>query len=160
MGVHRGGEAGPIVGEGKAGMTTRSRVLALVGTMHYPTLRAVAEDVGVSVEWVRQILRTAGRTEYCIEAHSAHRRAVMVCPDCGGIKTSYARRCMACCHRVPPPSLMLTCETCGRQFQRRQYMVMQALKAGYRHVWCSKSCQGRSWSKYRSPRQKPAGMTQ
>lgn len=41
----------------------------------------------------------------------------------------------------------LRCEHCGKTFKRAPKFVRSATRRGYRHIWCSKQCQGQWFAK-------------
>ena len=66
------------------------------------------------------------------------------CQSCGTLVRKRAKFCDSFCQGLWAGGVKLTCETCGKVFVRGGARVAQRVRAGQRHVWCSKECQG-SW---------------
>lgn len=114
---------------------TRSKVLALVHLDQYATQTQIARAVGVSRERVRQILKTEG-----IAFGRYWGRPKPTCPSCGkpmSYTSKSCRKCWEASRRV-----ILVCEMCGKSFSRKNSDINRAKKHGYKHIWCSKHCQG------------------
>ena len=66
------------------------------------------------------------------------------CQACGSPVRKRAKFCNRSCQSLWSGGVKLTCETCDKVFIRGAAQVAQRVRAGQRHVWCSKECQG-SW---------------
>ena len=67
------------------------------------------------------------------------------CPACGTAseKPKYYPYCSYQCHLHENKYMTLICEECNQAFQRRTYLAVDGLvKKQFKHVWCSKHCQG------------------
>jgi hypothetical protein len=66
------------------------------------------------------------------------------CQACGTLIRARQKFCSRSCRSLWSGGVKLTCETCGGVFIRGVALVEQRARAGQKHVWCSKKCQG-SW---------------
>lgn len=117
-------------------MKSRNAVLAF--RQQNPIMKAVdiARGVGISRERVRQILN-----KYNLP--TAIYKVPYICQDCGKILRNGNQNrkwCKEC--RTNHLKVELVCETCGKSFLREGWLYRKSQRRGYKHIWCSKQCQG------------------
>lgn len=124
-----------------AGKITRAKVRASLAANPVQTLKQVGDEVGITRERVRQIIRDEGLHRAPLERPDNR----PTCASCGKRRAwqTYVRpTCNACTPQVRQ-YLTLTCDECGTQFQREPY---QNRSKGF--VFCSNVCHGRYAGKH------------
>ena len=102
------------------------------------SMAQIGASIGVTREWVRQVVRGEG-----LEIHRKERHITGYCLNCNAplFSGQQEKFCSVAClqsyHRIE-----LTCEVCGTQFSRGGKQHRESQRRGYKHIFCSKKCQG------------------
>lgn len=121
---------------------TRSTVLDLAKSHKHHSMVGIAEEVGVSRERVRQILRSENIADYTSKTRF---KKPHYCSKCGNVilvnNGRYAKLCVDCRHMVNP--VTWPCDYCGCPVTRKYYH-RKRFKNGELSglVFCNKQCQG------------------
>lgn len=67
-------------------------------------------------------------------------RSNKTCMDCGSEKGGRGLLCRACYSKRRDASIMMRCEMCGAEHQRKRYDLRKSLKKGQRDFYCSNRC--------------------
>lgn len=117
------------------------------------TLNEIGENVHLSRERVRKILKKAGlptkRKKFCAlcgkeRPHATKKWFIKgklrsLCADCNSL---YQERADG---RIRNAWITLTCEYCKKHFERRCSVVRHRKKRGQKHIFCGKKCFG-AWA--------------
>ena len=104
------------------------------------TLQEIGNKFDLSRERVRQILKQ-------MDLPTKHKSfgsiiTQTICPKCGRQKLYRAKYCRKC--RKELLYEFVQCETCRIPIKRRiSYTSYMKERRGYKHIWCSKKCQGK-----------------
>ena len=102
------------------------------------SMAQIGASIGVTRERVRQIVREEG-----LEIHRKERHITGYCLNCNAplFSGQHDKFCsMACLQKYH--SIELTCEVCGVHFSRLGHYCRASQRRGYKHIFCSKKCQG------------------
>ena len=118
--------------------TTRTVVTSARQKNPCATLQQISDEVGVTRERVRQILRDVGLP-------TAHLVRRYVCLSCG---TVLPLRCRKFCNRQCQHNythIKVACDYCGTLREYRVKELINHIEKGQKqeHYWCSKRCQGK-----------------
>ena len=94
----------------------------------------LAQEIGVTRQRVSQL-----RKKLNLPIVPSRRLNWHPCPGCGKSIRQRSQYCSIACHY---DQVLLTCETCGKQFGRSKSAVKQSDARQSAHTWCSKQCQG------------------
>ena len=123
---------------------TKSAIIYRYLQHHYPCmdipfgdLANIGRKFGVTRELVRQ---QAAKLRIQSTPYSERR----TCPDCGGHKSPNVARCVRCKNRDALCNIILdlTCEYCGKLFQRTAYKH-KFLRNKHNLIFCSRACGGK-----------------
>ena len=118
--------------------TTAVQVIELLGEDPSLTNLELATRLGVTRSRISQIrIRLKQRPP-------SRRVDWHPCQACGSPVRKRAKFCNRTCQGLWTGGVKLTCETCDKVFIRGSAQVAQRVRAGQKHIWCSKECQG-SW---------------
>ena len=100
------------------------------------TLQAIAVMFGLSREWVRKILLSAGIKTSRQRVYGKVKQRI--CPECHGVK-SKGKLCRSCYMKTRRVSLR--CDNCGTPFPiRKAYLLTLVVKKNQRNFFCSVPC--------------------
>ena len=120
--------------KGKTNSHTTVTMMELLEANPLLTNVELAEIIGVTRQRISQIRRTVNLPPVPSRKVNWH-----PCPGCGKSIRQRSQYCSIACHY---DQVLLTCETCGKEFGRSKSAVKQSDARQSEHTWCSKQCQG------------------
>ena len=105
----------------------------------FMSTRQIAREVGASVSWVHNILKTAN-----LPTNPPKKKKITyICPECKQLVNARRKFCSEKCkynYRNP----LLTCHYCHAKFRRSRSRVIAAIKRGCEHIYCDQKCTNRA----------------